>query len=282
MSITIGCDPEVFLRDTRTLEFVCADGLVPGTKTAPHPVPKGMIQVDGFAAEFGIIPTSNKDTFVRRVAQVLKTLRAEAQKRNPNVDIDIVTTATFTKKVMDAAPDHAKVLGCDPDYNAYTGLANPAPNATNLDFRTGGGHIHIGWTSGQNTNCPDHFEACRLLTKEMDVLLGVPSLVWDSDSKRRTLYGNLGAFRPKSYGMEYRTLSNAWLKHPLLVEHVFCATKEAVTRLIDGRPTFNSNTITRAREIYETNNRTSAYWFNQSNLPTIPVPKPPKELKRSF
>lgn len=282
MSITIGCDPEVFLRNLKTGEFVCADGLIPGTKTEPHPVPKGMIQVDGFAAEFGITPTSGKDTFVRRVAQVLKTLRAEAQKRDPNVDIEIITTATFTKKAMDAAPERAKVLGCDPDYNAYTGAANPAPNATDIDFRTGGGHVHIGWTTGQNINCPDHFEACRLLTKEMDVLLGVPSLVWDPDAKRRTLYGNLGAFRPKSYGMEYRTLSNAWLKHPSLVEHVFLLTNEAVSRLMRGTPTFNSSLTARAREIYDSNNRTSAYWLHQSNTPSIPMPKPPKEPKRSF
>lgn len=45
----------------------------------------------------------------------------------------------------------------------------------------------------------------------MDLHLGVPSLVLDKDTERRKLYGKAGAFRPKPYGVEYRTLSNFWI-----------------------------------------------------------------------
>ena len=34
----------------------------------------------------------------------------------------------------------------------------------------------------------------------------------DSCTKRREMYGQAGAYRPKSYGLEYRVLSNFWLQ----------------------------------------------------------------------
>jgi hypothetical protein len=37
-------------------------------------------------------------------------------------------------------------------------------------------------------------------------------LFWDSDVNRRLLYGKAGTIRIKPYGIEYRTLSNFWLK----------------------------------------------------------------------
>jgi hypothetical protein len=77
-------------------------------------------------------------------------------------------------------------------------------------------------------NDEGHLEACRALTKSLDVWLGLPSLVWDQDDRRRTLYGAAGAFRPKPYGMEYRVLSNKWINDPLLRKTVFHNTLKAI------------------------------------------------------
>jgi hypothetical protein len=47
--------------------------------------------------------------------------------------------------------------------------------------------------------------------KQLDWYLGGWSLKHDSDPTRRTLYGRAGACRLKSYGVEYRVLSNFWM-----------------------------------------------------------------------
>ena len=47
----------------------------------------------------------------------------------------------------------------------------------------------------------------------MDYTLGLDSLLLDSDTRRRSMYGRAGSFRFKEYGIEYRTLSNFWIKN---------------------------------------------------------------------
>lgn len=54
----------------------------------------------------------------------------------------------------------------------------------------------------------------------MDLFCGIPSVLIDrsKDAKiRRMLYGKAGDFRKPNYGLEYRSLSNFWIKSPYLV-----------------------------------------------------------------
>jgi hypothetical protein len=134
--------------------------------------------------------------------------------------------------VVDYDPDYmmklpleARELGCEPDFNAYTHDKNPRPNGMQ-PFRTGSGHVHVGW--GKDLNYDEqHIAACEALSMELDYYLGLPSLSWDKDNRRRELYGKAGTFRPKSYGVEYRVLSNAWLAEDRTMEFVFNQTKKA-------------------------------------------------------
>jgi hypothetical protein len=68
----------------------------------------------------------------------------------------------------------------------------------------------------------------------MDFYLGLPSLVYDAATRRREMYGKAGAYRPKSYGVEYRTLSNAWLNSAELIRWVYRATQKGVLSVIGG------------------------------------------------
>ena len=204
--ITIGCDPELFL--TKNGKFHSAYGLIPGTKKNPFKVNEGAIQVDGMALEFNIDPAASREQFLIRINRVM----AELRRRIPSdFNMTIVPVAHFEATHMAEQPGEAIELGCDPDFNAYTGDPNPRPDGNGL-ARTAAGHIHIGWTADKNVNDEQHFNNCRALVQELDATLGLYSLNHDQDNERRELYGQPGAFRPKSYGLEYRVPSNFWLR----------------------------------------------------------------------
>lgn len=225
-NLKIGADPELFVRNGK--ELVSAVGLIPGDKKNPHKVKDGAVQLDGMAAEFNIDPASSPEEFVANVSSVMAQLSAMLPKGH---SLDAIPVADFGEELINAQPASARELGCDPDFDAYTGQENPTPNV-NTPFRTGAGHVHIGWTDGADITDPKHLADCRALALALDITLAIPSLSFDPDNRRRELYGNLGCFRPKPYGMEYRVLSNAWLRDPALVEWVFKQTKFTFERLI--------------------------------------------------
>jgi hypothetical protein len=214
MSFTIGADPELFVR--KDGKPVSAYGLIKGTKAEPFPVPNGAYQVDGMAVEFNVDPTplmgNNFSTFDSRITDVVSSLRKAVKDVDPRNTLNIIPVQEFSEEYLAAQPIAAKDLGCDPDYNAYTGEVNPRPNGEVL-FRTAAGHIHIGWGSDIPVDHPDHIEICRNAVKRLDGYVGLFMTIIDSESRRRELYGKAGAFRPKPYGVEYRTPSNVWLSH---------------------------------------------------------------------
>lgn len=231
-ALKIGADPELFIkRKTNKRSFSSAHGIIPGTKQNPHPVNKGAVQVDGMALEFNIDPASTAEEFLDNITTVVSELRGMVP---GSFEFHFVPTARFTPKVMAAQPIEALEMGCESDYNAYTEENNPQPDATGKNYRTAGGHVHIGWTDDIDPNNPEHFEACVQFARHLDYYLGIGSILFDKDGQRRTLYGKPGCFRPKSYGMEYRTLSNAWLATPERIKWVFNTTKKAFNDLVEG------------------------------------------------
>jgi hypothetical protein len=254
MDILIGADPEIFVKDSDG-NLVSAYGMIPGTKKEPHKVRGGAVQVDGMALEFNIEPAKDIDEFEDNIELVMEHLKDMLPEGHT---FAIQPTADFGRELIDAQPEEARALGCEPDFNAYTVQENPRPNA-DAPFRTASGHIHIGWTQDEDPFDPDHFEACRMLTKQLDILLAVPSLLWDYDTKRRELYGALGAFRPKPYGVEYRVLSNAWLTNPLLIEFVYKQTMYATNRLLEGRKDYESFGAGQAKKWFDSNSVQAGY-----------------------
>ena len=224
MNVLVGNDPELFVK--KDGELISAHGLITGNKSTPQLVRNGMVQVDGMALEFGILPAATEEEFVFRIEDVMTQLQAMI----PDYELVIEPTAEFGEAYIKAQPKEARELGCSVDYNAWSGRANPTPKSTS--FRTASGHIHVGWTSGEDVN--SIMDMARGLSKQMDFFLGLPSIVFDGDVKRREMYGKAGAFRPKPYGCEYRTLSNKWLSDKSLMRLVFNNTQEAVSRLVRG------------------------------------------------
>ena len=223
LKISIGADPELFVRNIKTGEFVSAHNLMPGTKTEPHKVERGAIQVDGVAAEFNIDPALNAVGFTANIQVVMGQLQGFVGK-----DYELVTNpaVTFKEDYFKSLPEVTRELGCNPDFNAWTGQVNEKPDGDVTTMRTAAGHIHIGWLpDGKFVDPTDstHFDDCRVIARNLDYYLGMYSLQWDEDTDRRKLYGKAGSFRPKPYGVEYRPLSNVWLRSPQLQQWVFNA-----------------------------------------------------------
>ncbi len=180
--------------------------MIPGDKINPHPVKSGAVQVDGMALEFNIDPANTFNQFTSNINHVLSDLRKMVPKE---YDMVAVPAVTFSDEVMASTPKEALILGCDPDFNAYTESQNGKPEPSK-GLRTAAGHIHLGWGEF-NVNSEEHWNNCVGLVKVLDRLLGVWSLTVDEDHTRRCLYGKAGAFRVKPYGLEYRVLSNFWV-----------------------------------------------------------------------
>jgi len=253
----VGADPEFFVG--RDGVAVSAHGLIQGDKKNPQKVGFGAVQVDGMALEFNIDPAKGAAGFVRNLDVVMATIL----KMVPGYEYLDTPVADFGAEYIQAQPEQAKMLGCEPDYNAYTMAVNPTPQA-DTPFRTASGHVHIGWTDDVDPLDPDHFSACAKLARMLDYTLGIPSLIWDADARRRELYGKAGAFRPKKYGMEYRTLSNKWLspKMTFLRPYIFEQTIDAVKRLFENEDADKTLAMGKtAAEIINSNDKLTAANF---------------------
>lgn len=232
MEILVGADPELFAFVGNNP--ISAHGLIPGTKHEPFKVDGGAVQVDGMALEFNIDPAKNEQEFVANLNRVMNIMRNMV----PNYDVQAVPVAEFGLDYMKMQPREALEMGCEPDFDAWKdGEINMPPNSF-LPFRTGAGHVHIGWGDNFDVYTEEHHNKCCEVIKQLDYFLGLPSLFYDKDVKRRTMYGKPGCFRPKIYGAEYRVLSNAWLADDKLKSWVFRNTKAAMDRLERGDKVF--------------------------------------------
>ncbi|QXG07607.1 putative ligase [Erwinia phage Pecta] len=222
--VSLGADPEVFVRNKATGLLESAFGLIQGTKYNPLKVPNGAVQVDGMALEFNIDAAGSETEWIQNIDSVMSTLASMV----PGHMIDAIPVADFGYEYIKAQPDEAKELGCDPDFDAWLVAQNPRPNGDN-PFRTAAGHIHFGIIESNDAPVEDgeYIGWIAQKVRELDFHLGLPSLFYDADAKRRELYGKAGAFRPKSYGFEYRTLSNQWLGNESLKRWAYQASQAA-------------------------------------------------------
>lgn len=228
---TIGCDAEFFLRQRKSGKLVSAIPFIKGTKENPEPLPKGgNLQRDNVAVEFATDPAVSCKDFLRCVKNTL----TEAVKKLPK-DTEIVALPSAHLDPDQLKHPEAERFGCDPDYDAWTVEENDKPYTQDLTFRSCGAHIHVGTTGEDENAFLLDFQGKIDTIKGMDCIHGIISTVLDSSQEaraRRKLYGKPGAHRPKmEYGVEYRVLSNYWLKSPVTVMMMYHLTQD-VLRLV--------------------------------------------------
>ena len=100
-------------------------------------------------------------------------------------------------------------------------------------------HIHIGYDD-------NNVDTSLLLIKYLDMYLGVPSVVKDGDTKRRSLYGKAGCFRLTPYGLEYRVLSSCFLTNKLTLSWVWNGVAKAIEAYNEGYPLADPELVQKA------------------------------------
>jgi hypothetical protein len=233
-SFTIGCDPEFFLRDCNSGRLISAIPHVEGTKHEPKSLPRGgNIQRDNVAVEIATDPADSCEMFVGNIE---KTLTEAVKTLPPETEIIALPSACFDADQLDHP--EAQAFGCDPDYDVWELAQNEPPVASDASFRSCGAHIHVGTNGSDGNEFLLDFEGKFKVVKMMDCIHGIISTVLDAGKEaldRRKLYGKPGAHRPKDYGVEYRVLSNYWLKSPVTVMMMYYLTQDVLDIVRDGR-----------------------------------------------
>lgn len=223
MNILLGSDPELFL--SKNGEVISAEGLVGGSKHEPLFITKEghAIQEDNVMVEFNIPPSSNKESFVNNINYVKKYL--ENKFKPLGLDLLIQPSSLLDSKYLKT--DQSKQFGCDPDMNVYLKCVNEPP-VSGGNLRVCGGHLHIGYDNPE-------LETSEDIIKWLDIFLGLPSVWMDEDKLRKTMYGKAGCFRIKSFGVEYRTLSNFWIRDNKTISFIYENALKAVKIAINGK-----------------------------------------------
>ncbi len=234
MTMTIGCDPEFFLKERKSGKLISAIPFITGTKDMPFRLPLGgNIQRDNVAMEIATDPADSVESFVSNIRNTL----TEAIKTLPS-DTEIVAAPSASFDPDQLTHPEAQAFGCNPDFDAWEVKENDKPCAVDNTFRSCGAHIHVG-TDGKDENVfLLDFEGKLQMVKIMDCIHGIISSVLDSNKEaidRRQLYGKPGAHRPKEYGVEYRVLSNYWLKSPITVMMMYSLTQDALSIVRNGK-----------------------------------------------
>lgn len=232
MQFKIGADPELFLIN-KNGKLISSVGLIGGNKHSPISIGNGCaLQEDNVSVEFNIPACKSKLEFKNSILFSISKIEDKIKQYNLSLAKE-VASSDFDKDQLNTR--EAKIFGCEPDYNAWTETINPRPKSNSASLRSCGGHIHVG---------VDHLDKLQLV-KAMDLFLGVPSVIMDKDTKRRQLYGKAGAFRPKEYGVEYRTLSNFWIWKEQFIDWVYEQTETAIKFVSGG------NTVKDGHKIQE-------------------------------
>lgn len=218
-AIRMGADPEVFVRRTGG-SVVPVTGLIGGTKEFPlivdikregigsDAIGNYAVQEDGVALEFNIPAVSTPERFKNAINAALTYCKKDCRDKG----LEMVFSASHKFKKTDLESPQARRIGCTPDKDAYA--EDPEKDRdpfSPFDFgeeRYAGGHLHVAYNHEKlGGGVPQH-----VFARYLDLFIGLPSIFHDKQEGRRKFYGRAGLYRAKAYGLEYRSLSNFWLR----------------------------------------------------------------------
>lgn len=207
---TIGTDPEFFLIYKN--QPISAIGIL------PEKTKNNTFYFDNVLAEIAVKPANNKEEFIENITNSIQKLEKIVYPAK------LLFQASINYPNEELKHKKANEAGCIAEYSAYS-LDRIIPpkkyiieNKHITNFRTAGGHIHLGHPILQNG-----LNAIYMV-KMMDLFISIPEILFNKDKtakKRRKVYGVAGSHRITDYGIEYRPLSNYWLSNPIYIGLIY-------------------------------------------------------------
>lgn len=207
----LGYDAEFFLRGGRG--YIPAERVLRGTKGHAAVLGPGVVgHPDNIMAEIASAGPFHHENLMERITHDFDVLR----KHVAPVEVQITAGITVTEEFL-AAAELAKEIGCDVDFQNGA-PRDPITTESIGTSRYAGGHLHFD----TSRDIPPDYCA-----SVCDIMLAVPLIAMgERQGGRRGTYGLPGLYRPKEYGLEYRTLSNYWvsliINNPQGNGRVFC------------------------------------------------------------
>lgn len=221
-SLTYGCDPELFFeRGGRVIgaeKVIPEEGLESGRWGNLGPLQVGTnlkaFVLDGVQVELNPTPNTCRANLGNEIAAAMRTIKTHLAGME-GIEVSFRAVVKVDKEELRSLSEKSRTLGCMPSFNMYDSEASIKVNPKTFRTRSAGGHIHLGF----NGYAAMMQERERLIPI-LDILLGNTCVLIDRDplaAERRKVYGRAGEYRLPDHGIEYRTLSNFWLKaYPLL------------------------------------------------------------------
>lgn len=191
----LGSDPEFF--------FTKDDKVVPSNLVLPE---EGSDVIrDGFQGELNPATDTCRQTSGTYIARAIAKAVKFAEESGTKISLKV--GHTITDDVWKKTSLGMRRFGCNPTENAHEQRFRRV-TGTREKFRAAGGHIHMALDASERNDLGK-------VVMLMDIVAGNTCVLVDRDpdnAKRRKNYGRAGEHRIKDYGLEYRVLSNFWLK----------------------------------------------------------------------
>lgn len=216
LQITWGCDPEAFFQ--RNGKILGSEKVLPEKGIGPNDYTKVVVR-DGIQIELNPTYAYNRMALGENIKTAFTVLRKHLA-NHPEVSLNFEGLVEVDREELDSLSDASRVLGCQPSRNIY-GDRPITVDPLTYRKRSAGGHIHVG-LNGTNikplTNEKLEDDRHRAIPL-FDIFVGNTAVMFDRDpgaAERRENYGRAGEYRLQPHGLEYRTLSNFWLRHSAL------------------------------------------------------------------
>ena len=242
---TLGSDPELFVAAGG--QIVGAEKVIPkeGLKTS-----KSSIVLDGVQLELHPAPNNCRGLIANDFKAIFMKLKQQLDLKGATASFEPLIK--MNKQELAKLSDQARLLGCAPSKN----VADPTATIKvpkNFRTRSAGGHIHVQlMSSGYDYhpwNQPLLPKNVEVLIKLYDCMVGLPSVLIDRDphnAERRKLYGRASEYRDYTQGaagglgVEYRVLSNYWLRSYQLMSFVHGMIRQATNVYFTQWPHWNT------------------------------------------